>query len=236
MFLRCIAVCFRSLYRATWSTGICKRTIRIVWWFFHRTDFTCLRCRWFELLIFQHVVVVASSFSSSSSSFSSFRSSSASNSWLLHTWILSLTIYATWLARWLCARILLHFLFQLVLVSAAGGTSRRNSAVLIVQVDSLEKRIFEGTCDMDAGKDQDSSVPTVRCIRKRFRTCIDTLGPSIEECVSFSSTSLPTDSFMRERINSTSRWDAEEVLCARNNPVEWTKMEFRGIVSKSRDD
>lgn len=102
---------------------------------------------------------------------------------------------------WLCARILLRFLFQLVLVSAAGGTSRRNSAVLIAQADSPEKRTSEGTCDMDAGKDQDSSVPTVTCIRKRSQTCTDTLGPSTEECASFSSTSPPTGNFTRERIN-----------------------------------
>ncbi|KAF3420619.1 hypothetical protein E2986_14049 [Frieseomelitta varia] len=62
---------------------------------------------------------------------------------------------------------------------------------------------------MDAGKGQGSSVPTARCIRKRSRTCIDTLGPSIEECASFSSTSLPTDNFMRERIDPMSRCDAE---------------------------
>ncbi|KAK1123202.1 hypothetical protein K0M31_008835 [Melipona bicolor] len=120
---------------------------------------------------------------------------------------------------------------ELVLVSAAGGTSRRNSAVLIAQADSLEKRIFEGTCDMDAGKDQGSSVPTVRCIRKRSRTCIDTLGLNIGECASFSSTSLLTDNFMRERINPISRCDAEEVLCAQNDPVERTNTEVRAINS-----
>lgn len=105
------------------------------------------------------------------------------------------------LARRLCASILLRFLFQLVVVSASGGTSRRNSAVQTVQADSLGKRTSEGTCDMDVAKDRGSSVPTVRCIRKRSRTCIDTLGPSIEECASFSSTSLPIDSYTHEKIN-----------------------------------
>lgn len=105
------------------------------------------------------------------------------------------------LARRLCASILLRFLFQLVVVSASGVTSRRNSAVLTVQAASLGKRTSEDMCGTDVAKDRGSSVPTVTCVRKRSRTCIDTLGPNIEECASFSSTSLPIDSFTHEKIN-----------------------------------